>query len=297
MSFEQLKEIRLETAHKIMEQAFKEKPFKEGISAKYENNDWDVNIQTSAVEYSKTVSLQKDGKPLTNAEIKIVFKENTSRTQSIDINTDHGISVHHDFTQEDLVLNADTPKILALIRRSYDNSYTVTSEDSAEFYEKQGREIIPLVSIDEFLKQREIIKRQEQELRFLHHALGKKTINDEKTAIVGDWLIDCFDEKIAINKRERCDRFLEEALELVQSLHYKKEDIPFLVDYVYSRPAGEPAQEVGGVTTTLSALCYGHKINLNQAAQDELDRINKPEIKEKIRIKQKNKPKNSPLPQ
>lgn len=110
------------------------------------------------------------------------------------------------------------------------------------------------------------------------------------------WTVKAFGKEVAKDKVERNQRFLEEALELVQSLDLPKEDALKLVDYVYSRPKGEPSQEVGGVSVTLSNLCSANDIFLDIAAETELYRINRPEILEKIRIKQANKPKNSPLP-
>ena len=109
------------------------------------------------------------------------------------------------------------------------------------------------------------------------------------------WTKFCFSKETAMDKTERNHRFLEEALELVQSLNCTKEEAHSLVDYVYGRPVGEPKQEVGGVLLTLNALCTANDINCNNAGRDELIRVwvNL----EKIRKKQAAKPKNSPLPQ
>lgn len=113
---------------------------------------------------------------------------------------------------------------------------------------------------------------------------------------VSQWLIACFGEEIANDKQERCFRFMEESLELVQSLGMTKEQVLQLVDYTFSRPLGEPIQEVGGVIVTLNALCYAVGISLERCADMELDRVN--EKIEKIRSKHFSKPKNitSPLP-
>lgn len=114
---------------------------------------------------------------------------------------------------------------------------------------------------------------------------------------VKSWLVTCFGEQIAQNKLERNDRFIEESLELVQSLGYTKERVLALVDYVFDRPVGQPIQEVGGVLITLAALCYPNKINLDSAAHQELHRITEPYTMNKIREKQANKPTGSALPQ
>ena len=69
------------------------------------------------------------------------------------------------------------------------------------------------------------------------------------------WMLACFGPTIPFDKTERNHRFLEEALELVQSIGCTQSEAHQLVDYVYGRPAGEPSQEVGGVMVTLAALC------------------------------------------
>jgi hypothetical protein len=111
---------------------------------------------------------------------------------------------------------------------------------------------------------------------------------------VRTWLLECFGEEISFNISERNHRFLEESLELVQSLGCTKSDALTLVDYVYGRPLGEPFQEVGGVMVTLAALCVASNLNLEECAETELARI-WTKI-EKIREKQATKPKLSPLP-
>lgn len=103
------------------------------------------------------------------------------------------------------------------------------------------------------------------------------------------WLSNTFEEEIIYSTTERADRFLEEALELVQSHGYTKERASVILDFVYDRPAGDPFQEVGGVYTTLSAYCSVHNIDMTLAAETELSRIW--QNMDKIREKQKQKPK------
>lgn len=118
----------------------------------------------------------------------------------------------------------------------------------------------------------------------------------EFQAGVGDWCVDCFGETTAADVVERNWRFLEEALELVQSLGGDADAAHQLVDYVFGREQGEPHQEVGGVMVTLAALTYANKLSMGQAAHDELRRITRPEIMRKIRGKHASKPHRSPLP-
>ena len=111
---------------------------------------------------------------------------------------------------------------------------------------------------------------------------------------VHPWLMACFGEMIAGDREERNHRFLEEALELVQACGCNASEAHQLVDYVYGRPIGEPAQEVGGVMVTLAALCLANDLDMHGAAETELARIwTKVEA---IRAKQAAKPKHSPLP-
>lgn len=119
----------------------------------------------------------------------------------------------------------------------------------------------------------------------------------EQTAFqfkVHEWMLACFGPEIAYDKRERNHRFLEEALELVQAKGCTKEEAYMLVDYVFGRPVGDINEEIGGVMLTLAALCNVGSNNMELAAKTELDRVWS-KI-EKIRLKQKNKPRDSPLP-
>lgn len=112
---------------------------------------------------------------------------------------------------------------------------------------------------------------------------------------VQPWMMECFGPEISADKTERNHRFLEESLELVQSLGCTKHEAVQLVDYVYGREVGDPPQEVGGVMVTLSALCLASGLDMHQCGETELARIWA--LVAKIRAKQAAKPKHSPLPQ
>lgn len=114
---------------------------------------------------------------------------------------------------------------------------------------------------------------------------------------VQPWLLECFGAEIAADRVERNHRFLEESLELVQSLGCTASEAHQLVDYVFGRPVGDPPQEVGGVMVTLAALCLASGLDMHDAGEVELTRISAPEVVAKIRAKQAAKPKHSPLPQ
>jgi hypothetical protein len=100
---------------------------------------------------------------------------------------------------------------------------------------------------------------------------GKSTASFQQR--VQPWMMACFGPEIAGDRTERNHRFLEEALELVQSCGATQEEARHLVDYVYGRPAGETAQEIGGVMVTLAALCLAHGFDMHEAGETELARI------------------------
>ncbi len=129
----------------------------------------------------------------------------------------------------------------------------------------------------------------------LSAALDQKSYQER----VKPWLHECFGEKVATDKTERADRLLEEVLELLQSGGYDQHRVAQLVNYVWSRPAGAPAQEAGGVMVTMAAYCLAHGLDMHLAGEHELRRINEPELLVKIREKQKGKAAKlgfSPLP-
>jgi NTP pyrophosphatase (non-canonical NTP hydrolase) len=129
---------------------------------------------------------------------------------------------------------------------------------------------------------------------------GRKTVQkpDPNTwqLRVANWVFRCFGWDIANDTLERSDRFLEEALELVQAANYDKQRAHALVEYVFNRPPGELRQEVGGVMVTLTALCNAHVIQLLDAGETELARISTEKMVLKIRAKQAAKPTGSALP-
>lgn len=103
---------------------------------------------------------------------------------------------------------------------------------------------------------------------------------------VGKWMLEVFGAEIAMDPLERIMRFLEEALELAQAEGMTAAEVGRVVDYVYGRPTGETAQEVGGVMVTLAAFCFRREIDLKAAALTEFDRIDAPDMRKKIFEKQ-----------
>jgi hypothetical protein len=128
-----------------------------------------------------------------------------------------------------------------------------------------------------------------RDLRAAHPAAPVGVPEDGFQARVADWMVKCFSPEVCNDVQERGDRFLEEALELLQSKGYDHNRVATLVDYVWGRPVGEPAQEVGGVMVTLGAFCWVAGLDMHDAGEIELARINQPEVMEKIRRKQQAK--------
>ena len=112
---------------------------------------------------------------------------------------------------------------------------------------------------------------------------------------VAPWMDACFSPEISADLVERNHRFLEEALELVQSTGCTKDDAMALVHYVYSRDIGDPPQEVGGVMVTLAALCLAAGMDMHECGEAELSRIWTKV--EQIRARQAAKPTGSALTQ
>lgn len=114
---------------------------------------------------------------------------------------------------------------------------------------------------------------------------------------VGTWVQACFGTKVTYDIQERGDRLLEETLELLQSTGYDPARIPTLTKYVFSRPVGEPRQEMGGVVLTLAAFGNAAGLDMFGAGVEELERVERPEVMDKCRTKQASKSCiNSPLP-
>ncbi len=108
---------------------------------------------------------------------------------------------------------------------------------------------------------------------------------------VKDWVFACFSREVGYDLRERCLRFTEEAIELVQSLGLEREDAHRIVDYVFDRPRGRTEQELGGVMVTLAALSTAIGFFMDAEGEVELARISQPNVMAAIREKQRAKSK------
>jgi hypothetical protein len=73
--------------------------------------------------------------------------------------------------------------------------------------------------------------------------------------------------------KDRAIRLLEEAIELAQSECVSKEDAIRIIEHVYSKPAGDPQQEAGGIGVCLLAYCELRGFSAEQLEKAELDRV------------------------
>lgn len=112
-------------------------------------------------------------------------------------------------------------------------------------------------------------------------------------AQVSRWGYACFGDQ-STKKEDRRNRFMEESLELVQSLGGTASDCHKLVDYVFARPVGEAHWELGGVLLTVAMLANANDLSMNLSSSAELVRVYG-KI-DKIRAKDAAKPKEGPLP-
>lgn len=92
-----------------------------------------------------------------------------------------------------------------------------------------------------------------------------------------EWGVSVFGPAYATDTIERCRRFIEEAIELVQATgEMSEDDVRTLASYVYRRPPGVPVQEVGGALLTLGALSECLKVDMFAAAESELADLRTP---------------------
>lgn len=91
--------------------------------------------------------------------------------------------------------------------------------------------------------------------------------------IAYEWAARCFGTEHVTNLPIRSLRTVEEAIELCQALNVPKGAVLAAVDLVYSRPPGDPKQEIGGILLTTNIIC--ESINTEPAAlfERELRRV------------------------
>ena len=95
---------------------------------------------------------------------------------------------------------------------------------------------------------------------------------DNRQRAVLQWVSDTFGEP-ATAVEERVLRVLEEAVELAQAEGVTRDRARSVVDYVFSKPPGDPSQEVGGLGVTLLAYCEASGLLADTEEQHEFDRV------------------------
>jgi NTP pyrophosphatase (non-canonical NTP hydrolase) len=108
-------------------------------------------------------------------------------------------------------------------------------------------------------------------------------------ARIGNWVFETLGPESAENAQERSLRTAEEVVELAQACGVPHEVLHRLVDYVFARPVGDPAQEISGVLITLYSTANALGISADEALGAELQRIQRPEVREKVRRRQAEK--------
>lgn len=107
------------------------------------------------------------------------------------------------------------------------------------------------------------------------------------------WCIACLGAPHAHDPIIRGLRFLEEAVELGQSVGLTRQEAAAIVDMVYRNPPGDRDQEIGGCSITLHALASAVGTDVETAGEQEYARINTPEMMARIRQRNLTKPERS----
>lgn len=103
---------------------------------------------------------------------------------------------------------------------------------------------------------------------------------------VGQWVLDAFGPANALNRRERALRVLEEAAELCQAEGVGLEQVVRVSERTFSRPVGDPAQEAAGIGVTLLAWGAAAGVDVLGVSEQEIARVEQPEVMEAIRARQ-----------
>jgi NTP pyrophosphatase (non-canonical NTP hydrolase) len=103
------------------------------------------------------------------------------------------------------------------------------------------------------------------------------------------WACQVLGLKSASDIPERVLRAVEEVVELAQAVDIDHEQLHRLIDYVYSRPTGLPAQEIAGSMVTIYAAAGALGIDAQTAFESEMKRIQQPEVIERVRKRQAEK--------
>lgn len=90
---------------------------------------------------------------------------------------------------------------------------------------------------------------------------------------IARWVVSRLGEPLLTDREERALRLVEEAIELAQAEGIPYAHIVNVAQRVYSRPAGEPAQEMGGVMVCAHAWAIAAEESLAALTEREVSRI------------------------
>jgi hypothetical protein len=88
-----------------------------------------------------------------------------------------------------------------------------------------------------------------------------------------DWGIRCFGEEHIFDSKVRALRLVEEAVEFAQAVDAPQDQCAKLIEYVYSRPKGNPDQELGGVGVTVLVAASSRRKDFLSLVEAEVKRV------------------------
>ena len=115
-----------------------------------------------------------------------------------------------------------------------------------------------------------------QNLQQLHERCAGESCReqrDHRQLSVQIWVRDTFGERTAVSVDLRAARFIEEAIEAVQSAGLPLAELERVARFVYAKPAGELRQELGGVGLTLLAFAAAAGVSADDAESAEFARV------------------------
>jgi hypothetical protein len=86
------------------------------------------------------------------------------------------------------------------------------------------------------------------------------------------WAVDMFGP-VALDRDERMDRFIEEAIELAHAGGVGRLHVNRIMNRVYGRPAGDMPKEIGQAQACLETLAESIGLSSDGEAQREWDRV------------------------
>lgn len=103
------------------------------------------------------------------------------------------------------------------------------------------------------------------------------------------WVVSCLGLESLMDRKVRATRVLEEAIELAQAEGIQEHFVEAWVKRVYSRPPGEPIQEMAGIGFCLLAYAVCVDENLGHVVEAEVTRVSTPEMMKRIKERQAEK--------